>query len=326
MPNDPFALIQQAALVLSGVAHVTPVETNESLDALSGARVFLKGEHLQRAGAFKFRGAYHAVSHWVARSPCRTFATVSSGNHAQALALACQLLGCRAHALMPAGSSEVKRRAVLAYGATVQETADRATANELLGRLAQELPAIVVHPFNDPLVIAGQATVLVEFLDQIRDLDIVLAPVGGGGLLSGICWAAATLCPQLEIFACEPAGALDAKTSVEENRLYPMTNPATIADGLRSSLGDLTLPILRRYLSGFFVVEEEEILQAMHLAHHRLGLRIEPSSAVALAPLLRRERRLLGKRVGVVLTGGNVEWSYSRDSLEVGRKHKIGGG
>jgi len=294
------------------------VTASRVLDDTSGARVFLKCENLQRVGAFKFRGAYHAVSHWAATSPSRTFATVSSGNHAQGLALACRLLGCQSHVVMPAGSSPIKRQAVQSYGATVHEAADRAEANELLDRLAQSLPAVVVHPFNDPFVIAGQGTIMLELLEQVDDLDAVLAPIGGGGLLSGLCLAAEVLRPTLEIYACEPAGALDAIESVRQNRIVPMPNPDTIADGLRTSLGDMTLPILHRRLAGFFVVKEEEIPKAMRFAFERLKLGIEPSSAVALAPLLRQETRLIGKRVAVILTGGNVDLSEFRKGAREG--------
>ena len=313
------ALIQEAVQTLNGVAHVTPIVTSRTLDEISDARVFLKCENFQRAGAFKFRGAYRAVSHWVATSSQRTFVTVSSGNHGQGLALACQVLGCTAHVVMPKTSSSVKQDAVRLYGALIHETEDRARAIALCDCMARELPAVIIHPFNDPLVIAGQGTVMVELLEQVADLDAVLAPIGGGGLLSGLCVAAETLRPQLEIFACEPAGALDAFESVRQNRVVPMANPDTIADGLRTSLGDQTLPILRRRLTGFFVVEEREILQAMRFAYERLKLVIEPSSAVALAPLLRKEPQLEGKRVAVVLTGGNADlsllWSGLRKEI-----------
>ncbi len=157
---------------------------------------------------------------------------------------------------------------------------------------------------------------MVELLDQVNDLDIVLAPVGGGGLLSGLCIAAEACRPQIKIFACEPAGALDAIESVRQNRVVPMSNPNTIADGLRTSLGNMTLPILRRYLAGFFIVEETEILQAMRFAREQLKLVIEPSSAVALAPLLRREPQLRGRRVAVVLTGGNGDLAPLQQNLD----------
>lgn len=309
MPNVTFALIQEAARVLNGVAHVTPIVTNQWLDRTAAATVFLKCENFQRVGAFKFRGAYHAVSHWVSTTPHRTFVTVSSGNHAQGLALACKLLGCKAHVVMPRNSSPLKRNAARSNGATIHESDDRQSANILLAQLARELPAVVIHPFDDPLVIAGQGTVMIELLSQVADLDAVLAPIGGGGLLAGLCLVAETRKPGLKLFACEPAGALDAAESVRQNRIVPMDHPQTIADGLRTSVGEQTLPILRTGLAGFYFVTEEEIMAAMRSARDRLDLAIEPSSAVALAPLLRREAQLIGKRVGVVLTGGNVDLS-----------------
>jgi len=209
----------------------------------------------------------------------------------------------------------VKQAAARSYGAWIHEAVDRAEAIALMNRLAQELPAIIIHPFNDPFVMAGQGTVMVELLEQVSELDVVLAPIGGGGLLAGLCVTAQALRPRLEMFACEPAGALDAMESVKQNCVVPMTNPATIADGLRTSVGDRTLPILTRHLTGFFVVEEWEILRAMRFAYERLKLVIEPSSAVALAPLLRKETHLEGKRVAVVLTGGNVDLSLLWNDL-----------
>lgn len=303
------ALIDEAEQVLRGVALVTPIVTSERLDATAAATVFLKCENLQRSGAFKFRGAYHAVSHWASTTAHRTFVTVSSGNHAQGLALACGLLGCKAHVVMPRNSSPLKRDAARSNGAAIYESDDRPSANVVLAQLARELPAVVIHPFNDPLVIAGQGTVMIELLHQVADLDAVLAPIGGGGLLAGLCLAAKTRKPGLKLYACEPAGALDAVESVRQNRIIPMDHPQTIADGLRTSVGDRTLPILREGLAGFYVVSEEEIMAAMRFARDRLDLTIEPSSAVALAPVLRREVGLVGKRVGVVLTGGNVNLS-----------------
>ncbi len=320
MPDLTFPLIQEAAHGLKGVAHLTPVLTSRTLDGVSGATVFLKCENFQRIGAFKFRGAYHAVSHWVSTSPFRTFATVSSGNHAQGLALACQRLGCLAHVVMPAGSSALKREAVRSYGASLHDAEDRLQANRLLEELARRLSAVIVHPFNDPLVMAGQGTIMIELCEQVAEFDALLAPIGGGGLLAGLCVAAGTVRPALKLYACEPAAALDAMESVRQNRIVPMSRSATIADGLRTSLGDRTLPILRHRLAGFFVVEEEEILRSMRFASEELRMTIEPSSAVALAPLLRQESQLVGKRVAVVLTGGNVDlssfWEQTRGRIE----------
>lgn len=309
MIDVTFASVEEAVLILRGVAHYTPVLTSHQLDTLADARVFLKCENFQRVGAFKFRGAYHATARLMSSQASRVFATVSSGNHGQGLALACRLQGATAHVVMPRPFSAMKYRAVLGYGAQVHVVEDRSCADAKMRELVRDYQAVVVHPFNDPFVIAGQGTVMVEFVDQVADLDIVLAPVGGGGLLSGLCLAAQALRPRMAIFACEPACALDAMASVMQNRIIPMPNQNTLADGLRTSLGELTLPILRRHLTGFFAVREDEIAQAMQFAHERLKLVIEPSSAVALAPLLRQEPELVGKRVGVVLTGGNVEWS-----------------
>jgi threonine dehydratase len=203
----------------------------------------------------------------------------------------------------------MKHQAVLDYGATVHVVEDRDLAEVKTRKLAEDFGATMVHPFNDPLVIAGQGTVMVELLDQVDNLDVVLASVGGGGLLSGLCVVVQACRPDMQVFACEPAGALDAIESVKQNRVVLMPNPRTIADGLRTSLGDRTLPILRQRLAGFFIVQEEEIIEAMRFAFERLKLVIEPSSAVALASLLRKEAQLIGKRVAVVLTGGNVDLS-----------------
>jgi threonine dehydratase len=309
MNDVSFSLVEQAVEVLRGVANITPVVSNRTIDGLSGAKVFFKCENFQRVGAFKFRGAYHAVARLMARNPTRTFATISSGNHAQGLALACRLLGVRAHVVMPKPYSFMKHQAVIDYGAIVHVAEDRIRAEVMLDKIVEDAGATIIHPFNDPLVIAGQGTIMVELLEQVSDLDIVLAPVGGGGLLSGLCVAAQACRPQMKIFACEPAGALDAVESVRQNCIVPMSFPHTIADGLRTSLGDRTLPILRQHLTGFFIVQEREIVEAMRFAYERLKLVIEPSSAVALAPLLREEPQLRGKRVAVVLTGGNAELS-----------------
>jgi threonine dehydratase len=208
---------------------------------------------------------------------------------------------------MPQPISAFKRRAVDQYGAAVYVEENREEAEERANALVAKNNGAFVHPFNNPDVISGQGTVALELLEQTGGVDAVLAPVGGGGLLSGISLAVHGIAPTTKIYACEPAGALDALYSVRENRIVPMTDPATIADGLRTSLGDLTLPILREHVEGFFVVEEREIAEAMRFAFERLKIVIEPSSAVALAPLLRGEQSLRGRRVGVVLTGGNID-------------------
>ncbi len=301
--------IRQAAERLRGVAHVTPVQTSSQLNKISGSTTFLKCENFQRVGSFKFRGAYHAIATLPPAQQDRPIVTISSGNHAQGVALACRLLGRQAHILTGGLTSPIKRQATLDYGATVHEAADHVEAERRLPALMASLNGVYIHPFNDPQVIKGQGTVMLEFLSEVPDLDVVLAPVGGGGLLSGTCIAAHGINPAIQIYACEPSGALDAVHSVRENRIVPMPDPRTLAEGLKTSLGDATLPILRRHLAGFFIVEEKEILPAMRFSFERLKLIIEPSSAVALAPLLRREPSLVGKKVGVILTGGNVDFS-----------------
>jgi threonine dehydratase len=304
-----FSDIQQAAARLHRIAYVTPVLTLPQLDEATGSAVWLKCENFQRIGAFKFRGAYNAVAALPPESRSSPVVTLSSGNHAQGVALACQLLGRQAHVVMPQPINAFKLAAVVRYGAIVHQARDRHEGECMLKALLDELSGVHVHAFNDPFVIAGQGTAMLEFLSAVPDLDVVLAPIGGGGLLAGTCLAAHTLKPSLELYACEPAGALDALYAVQENRIVPMDDPRTIAEGLRTSLGDLTLPILRKHLSGFFSVKEQEIVSALRFAFERLKLVIEPASAVALAPLLRQEPVLRGKRIGVLVTGGNVDLS-----------------
>jgi len=307
--------VQRAASILAGVARVTPVMTSRQLDDAAQATVFLKCENFQRIGAFKFRGAYHAIATLQPEAQGRPVVTLSSGNHAQGVALASYLLGREAHIVMHQPINPLKYQATVGYHATIHETADREAAEHRLRDLLAKLRGVYIHAFNDPRVIAGQGTAMLEFLQAVPDLDVVLAPVGGGGLLSGTGIAAHGLKPSLQVYACEPLGALDAMHSVRENRIVPMPDPRTIAEGLRTSIGDITLPILRRHLAGFFTVAEDEIVAAMRFVFERLKLVIEPSSAVALAPLLRREAALMGKRVGVIVTGGNVDLSAYFDRL-----------
>jgi threonine dehydratase len=312
----PFSHIAEAAEILRGVAHVTPVMTSRHLDALTAGRVFLKCENFQRTGSFKFRGAYNALAHLKSRGTARLAATISSGNHGQGLALAAGLTGLSAHIVMPQPVSSLKYEAVIGYGGTVTLADNRSSAEERLRELVRQPGVTNVHAFNDPYVIAGQGTIMLELLGQVAGLDVLLAPVGGGGLLSGLCIAGHYLQPALKIFACEPEGAADARESIRLNQIVPIPNPVTRADGLRTSLGTRTLAILRNHLASVWLVSEAEILQAMRFAYERLKLVIEPSSAVALAPILRRESELIGKRIAVVLTGGNVDLGGLWDSLK----------
>jgi threonine dehydratase len=311
MIDVTFAAVEETVRTLHGVAHYTPVLTSCQLDALSGARGFLKCENFQRVDAFTFRGTYHAIARLMSSQPSRMFATVSSGNHGQGLALACRLQGATAHVVMPKPFSAMKHRAVLGYlmGLRFTWSKIRSCADARLRELVDDYQAVVVHPINDPFVIAGQGTVMVEFIDQVGDLDIV-------------CWG------QSAVEACSPVSVSRhrhsdrARPSLPVSRLAPWTrwtrSSRTVSSprptrtrlpmAFERVLESLTLPILRRHVAGFFAVGEEEIVQAMQFAYERLKLVIEPSNAVALVPLLRQEPQLVGKRVGVVLTGGNVEW------------------
>jgi threonine dehydratase len=232
---------------------------------------------------------------------------LSSGNHAQGVALSCRLHGLRAIIVMPMPLNPFKLAAVQGYGATVHQVGTREEGERMVHDLMVQTSGRFVHAFNDPHVIAGQGTATLEILEAHPDLDVLLAPVGGGGLLSGTCLAAHGVNPAIKVYACEPALALDAIYSIQENRIIPPSRTDTMAEGLRTSLGDLTLAILRKHLEGFFIVEEHEIVQAMQVAFERLKIVIEPSSAVALAPVLRGESVLQGKRVGVIITGGNID-------------------
>lgn len=302
-----FSDVLQAQRVLKGIVHHTPVLPSHYLDSTSDARIFLKCENFQRTGAFKFRGAYHAVTRLDFHHQKTPIIALSSGNHAQGVALACRMHKIEAHIVMPRPINPLKLAAVEGYGATLHQVPTSREGEGLARDLVTQMHGRFIHAFNDPHVIAGQGTATLEFLETHPDLEVLLGPVGGGGLLSGTCVAAHGVNPAIKVYACEPVCALDAVQSVRANRVVPPSRTDTIAEGLRTSLGDLTLALLRKHLEGFFIVEEQEIVHAMRVAFERLKIVIEPSSAVALAPLLRGEPTLQGKRVGVIITGGNID-------------------
>jgi threonine dehydratase/serine racemase len=302
--------IRAAAGRIAGRAHRTPVATCATLDRLAGRSLFFKCEHLQKAGAFKFRGACNAVMKLEPQAAANGVVTHSSGNHAGALALAARLRGIAAHVVMPSNSSAVKRRAVEEYGGRVVSCEPTLAARETTAAAVMaETGGTLIPPYDHPDVIAGQGTVALELLEQVPGLDAVVAPVGGGGLVSGVALAAGALAPSVRIFAAEPAGADDAARSKAAGVLVQQTNPRTVADGLRTSLGEWTWPVLRDRVERVITVSEEEILAALRLAWERAKLLIEPSSAVALAAVLTPEFRALDGlgRVGIVLSGGNVD-------------------
>ncbi len=301
--------IQEAARRIAGLAHRTPVATCTTLDRMAGRALFFKCEHLQKTGAFKFRGACNAVLRLTPETAAHGVVTHSSGNHAQALALAAKLRGIAAHIVMPNNASPVKRRAVEEYGGRVIECAATLAARETTAAAVRaETGATMIPPYNHADVIAGQGTAALELLEQIPQLDALLTPVGGGGLLAGATLAAKGIAPDVRIFAAEPAGADDAARSKAAGSLLPQTGPRTIADGLLTSLGELTWPVLRDRVERVITVTEDEIVAAMRLAWQRGKLLIEPSAAVAVAAVLSDEFRALDglQRVGVILSGGNV--------------------
>jgi threonine dehydratase len=301
--------IEQAARRIGRLAHRTPVETCSTLDRRAGRQLFFKCEHLQRGGAFKFRGAVNAVAQLAPDVGRRGVVTHSSGNHAQALALAARVHNLPAHVVMPSNASPVKQRAVQEYGARVILCEPTLTARETTAaRVLEETGGTLIPPYNHPHVIAGQGTTALELLDQVPDLDAIVAPIGGGGLVAGMTLAAKARQPRIRVFAAEPAGADDAFRSKAAGALIPQTDPRTIADGLLTSLGDLTWPVVHDLVDGVIRVQEAEIVAAMRLTWERAKLLIEPSSAVAVAAVLSDEFRGMPglTRVAVVLSGGNV--------------------
>lgn len=302
--------VRAAAERIAGRAHRTPVATCGTIDRLAGRALVFKCEQLQKVGAFKFRGACNAVSRLPEGIAARGVVTHSSGNHAQALALAARMRGIAAHIVMPSNAPAVKKAAVIGYGARVVECEPTLEARErTAAAVLAETGATFVHPYDHPDVIAGQGTAALELMEQAPELDAIVAPVGGGGLVSGICVAAHGLAPRIRVFAAEPAGADDAARSLAAGRIVPQTSPRTIADGLLTSLGELTFPILRDHVEQVILVTDEEIVSAMRLLWERAKMVVEPSGAVPLAAVLSDAFRALPgmPRVGVVLSGGNVD-------------------
>lgn len=303
-----FEQILEARERIAPFVHRTPVFTCKSLDGMYGATIFFKCENLQKTGSFKIRGASNAVFSLGDGEASLGVATHSSGNHAAALARAAACRNIPCYVVMPQNAPEVKKKAVSGYGARItycQPTlkAREETLKELLGTTG----ATFIHPYNDPRVIAGQGTAALELLEQVQALDAVIVPVGGGGLLSGTALTISAKSPGTRILAGEPERADDAIRSLREGRIVAPENPDTLADGLRTSLGSLTFPIIRRLVHAIFPVSEEAILQAMRDIWERMKLVVEPSGAVPLAAVRSCGELLKGKRVGVILSGGNVD-------------------
>ena len=300
--------IREAARRIAPYAHRTPVLTCSGLNHMVNAELFFKCENLQKVGAFKFRGACNTVFSLSDDEASRGVATHSSGNHAAALALAAQMRGIEALIVMPRNAPRVKRAAVAGYGGNIVYCESTLQAREeTLAEAVQKTGATFVHPYNDHCVIAGQGTAALELLEEVPALDVVMAPVGGGGLLSGTALSVSELSPETRIIGAEPEGADDAYRSLQEGRILPSVNPKTVADGLLTSLGNLTFPIIKAHVEQIVTVSEEEIIAAMRHVWERMKIIIEPSAAVPVGALLERKTDLSSLRVGVILSGGNVD-------------------
>ncbi|MDP4632966.1 MAG: pyridoxal-phosphate dependent enzyme [Porticoccaceae bacterium] len=288
--------------------HYTPIVTSQFLDAKTGAKLFFKCENFQKAGAFKVRGASNAVFGLDDATAAKGVATHSSGNHALSLSYAAGRRGIPCTVVMPKTAPQAKKDAVIGYGGTIVECEPATTSREaVFAEVVAKTGADFVHPYNDPRVIAGQATCSLELIDQVKDLDCVVAPIGGGGMISGTCLTLSHLAPSIEIFAAEPKQADDAYRSFKAGHIIADDAPVTVADGLKVPLKDLTWHFVSNHVTDILTASEQEIIDAMKLTWQRMKMVIEPSCAVPLAVILKNPDLFRGKKVGVIITGGNVD-------------------
>ncbi|MEZ5461060.1 pyridoxal-phosphate dependent enzyme [Dokdonella sp.] len=307
--NRPdFAAIEKAADRIAAHAHVTPVMRSDSIDTLAGASLLFKCENLQRAGAFKFRGACNAVWSLSDAEAARGVVTHSSGNHGAALAMAARTRGIECHVVVPKGAVRSKVEAITNYGASVHRCEATISAREQAAEtVRQQTGASLVHPYADARIIAGQGTATREFIAEVGALDALIVPVGGGGLVSGTAIAASALAPGLSVFAAEPAGAADTKASLLSGERIADFAPETICDGLRALVGAVNFEIIRDHRVEVLTVDDEETVSAMRLIWQRMKIIVEPSAAIVLAAVLRHRERFAGMRIGLILSGGNVD-------------------
>ncbi len=300
--------VVEAHLLVERFAHRTPILVSESINHITGGEIYFKCENFQKVGAFKFRGATNAVMSLSDEESIRGVGTHSSGNHAAALALAARNRGVHAYVVMPENAPEIKKKAVAGYGAKVTFCSPTLEAREsALVNVIAETGATEIHPYDNFEVIAGQGTAAKELLEDESSLDIVLAPVGGGGLLAGSALSIRHLSPETRLIGCEPAGADDAYRSFKRGKLIPSVNPQTIADGLLTSLGERNFAIIKDSVDGIVTVSEESIIRAMRLIWERMKIIIEPSSAVPLAAILERKVEVQNQKVGIIVSGGNLD-------------------
>jgi threonine dehydratase len=306
LPN--ITAIDQAAIRIKKYIHRTPVLTSLNLNTITGSEIFFKCENFQKAGAFKSRGATNAVFSLSGEEIKKGVCTHSSGNHAAALSRAARLRNAKAHIVMPLSSSKVKIAAVKNYGGIITFCEPTLASREAtLAKVQKETGALEIHPYNDYRIIVGQATVAKELIQNSPRLDYVIAPVGGGGLLSGTALSVTYFSQGTKVIAAEPSGADDAYRSFYQKKLIPSTNPKTIADGLLTSLGSLTFPIILDHVNQIVTVSEEGIVAAMRLIWERMKIIIEPSSAAPFAAILENKIDHKGKRIGIIISGGNID-------------------
>ena len=306
--------IEAAAIRIAPYIHNTPILTCKSINELYGLDLYFKCENFQKIGAFKIRGGMNASLQLTKEQLGKGVATHSSGNHAQALAFAAKMLGINAYIVMPESSPQVKVNAVKGYGANVTICASNQAAREsTLKAIVDKTGATFIHPYDNDQVITGQATCVKEMIEAIPDVEIVVTPVGGGGLLSGTCLGAHYFKPGLKVYAGEPEGAADAVLSIQSGKVEKAPFVNTIADGLLTTLSERTLEIIQTHVAEIFLVTEDEIKAALKLVYERMKIIIEPSCAVPLAAVLKNATLFRGKKVGIILTGGNVDLSKFKD-------------
>ncbi|KAB2813866.1 pyridoxal-phosphate dependent enzyme [Phaeocystidibacter luteus] len=294
--------------LISPYVHRTPVLTSSSLNDEVGAEFFFKAEHLQRMGAFKMRGATHAAMRLSDSSRKLGLVTHSSGNHGQAVALAAKSLGIPAHVVVPRNAPKSKLEAMIGYGAQISFCEPTQEAREkMAAEIVAETGGHFIHPSNNENVIWGQGTAALELLEDVPNLDIIIVAVGGGGLLAGTCLAAKAINPNIEVIAAEPELVSDAYESLQAGEIIPSSGAATIADGLRTSLGSINFPVIKKYTSEILLVNEDEIAAATKWTWSRMKQIIEPSAGVPLAAVRRYPEKFRGKRVGIILCGGNTD-------------------
>ena len=288
--------------------HNTPIMTSRQVNELARCDVFFKCENFQRMGAFKMRGATNAILQLSTAEKQKGVATHSSGNFAQALSLAAKTLGIPVHIVMPSNAPKIKKEAVKSYGGIIYECKPTLDAREsTLNTIVKKTGATFIHPYNDINVILGQATAAFELINDTEELDYIIAPVGGGGLISGTALSAKYFSKSAVVYGGEPQEANDAWQSLQKGEIVPSVNPQTIADGLRTSLGDKTFPIIQKLVKDILLVEEKDIIESMRFIWERMKIIIEPSSAVAFAALLKNKSIFSEKKVGIILSGGNVD-------------------